>query len=120
MDSYNRGYGEGIFGLPVILNQTKIGDATIIRQSDVTAGAAGVNAGFYAIAYQLNGQKIISYRGTNFELEGGRESELAKDAFNGWTLGAGFSSAAQAQQAYPARPLPLPVPVVNEPLAGPA
>ena len=63
MDSYNRGYAQSINGLNVELGVTELGGATIIRQSDVVAGSAGVNAGFYAIAYDWNGETIISYRG---------------------------------------------------------
>ena len=72
MDSYNRGYGQGIGGLPVNVGVTTIGDATIIRQSDTAPNSPGVNAGFYAIAYDVSGvagfgttEKVISYRGTD-------------------------------------------------------
>ncbi|MBK9584509.1 MAG: hypothetical protein KA099_09420 [Alphaproteobacteria bacterium] len=47
MDSYNRGY-DGAVQLDVVLNSTKIGDATIIAargQPDAQA------IGFYALAY---------------------------------------------------------------------
>ncbi|MBL8637483.1 MAG: DUF2974 domain-containing protein [Alphaproteobacteria bacterium] len=65
MDSYNRGYGEGI-KLPVVLNTTKLGNATIASQSDTTATGQPVLAGFYGISYQLaGGEKVISYRGTD-------------------------------------------------------
>ena len=67
LDAYNRGYGQN-----VLLNAgdstggqnelgRKIGTAQIVRQ-DITDQAQA--AGFYAIAYQWNGETIISYRGT--------------------------------------------------------
>ena len=53
-------------------------------------------AGFYAIAYNWNGETIISYRGTNFDPGGSVEdfldSPLLKDAWNGWTLALGFNA----------------------------
>lgn len=55
MDSYNRGYGQGVKDLDVEIGITKIGNATIDRQSDVRLGTDGVNAGFYAIAYDMTG-----------------------------------------------------------------
>ena len=92
MDSYNRGYGQGINNLPVLLNVTRIGNAIITRQSDILANSDGVNAGFYAIAYDVSGAgvsgltgTVISYRGTDkmfanpFGYEGG-------DAINGYGL----------------------------------
>jgi hypothetical protein len=68
MDSYNRGYGanikiadvaqpDGSLGSP-----RSIGTATI-KNIDLPAGS--VATGFYASAYNWNGQNIISYRGTN-------------------------------------------------------
>lgn len=69
LDSYNRGYGQN-----VVLNSgdstagqdeagRKIGNATVI---DVPLPSGSIAAGFYAIAYNWNGETIISYRGTNF------------------------------------------------------
>ena len=63
LDSYNRGYGQTLGGLA---SSGLIGDATIQRQSNVTEGSSEVAAGFYAIAYDWNGETVISYRGTNF------------------------------------------------------
>ncbi len=68
MDSYNRGYNEGIVftnGNAVV--GTQIGNYTVSQQSDFEAGKPGVNAGFYAIAYQDNvsGAVTVSYRGTD-------------------------------------------------------
>ena len=64
MDSYNRGYGQGIKDLDVEIEMTKIGNATIYQQSDVELGTDGVNAGFYAIAYDMTGVAgFVSGRG---------------------------------------------------------
>jgi hypothetical protein len=69
MDSYNRGYNEGL-----IVNGNQIGNATLARQSDTLQGSAGVDASFFAQAYTINdtsidgltsGQTVISYRGTD-------------------------------------------------------
>ena len=52
MDAYNRGYGEGIFGLGGV--RSLVGNAEIIAQSDVKQGEAGVHAGFtlFNVAYK--------------------------------------------------------------------
>ena len=90
MDSYNRGYGQGVTHLEVEIRKTKIGNATIARQSDVRLGTDGVNAGFYAIAYDMtgvagfaSGERVIAYRGT--------DGILAGDLLYGWTLGGGVN-----------------------------
>ncbi len=65
MDSYNRGYDAGISGLS---ESGGLGNATITTTlSDVleTFEADAQAAGFYAIAYQWNGETVISYRGTD-------------------------------------------------------
>jgi hypothetical protein len=87
LDSYNRGYGQRIAGLS---DAGKLGAATILGQSDIRTGFAAVKADFYAIAYTYQGQTIISYRGTD---------NLAKDAVNGYGVGAGFSGGIFAPQA---------------------
>jgi hypothetical protein len=61
MDSYNRGYGAGILGLSNATN-TAIGTATIY---DTKGDSEAQGANFYAIAYNWNGETVISYRGTN-------------------------------------------------------
>lgn len=91
MDSYNRGYDAGISGLS---ENGGIGNATITTTlSDVseTFEADAEAAGFYAVAYQWNGETVISYRGTD------NPNPLAEgsDFWNGWTLGAGFPQASQ-------------------------
>lgn len=97
MDSYNRGYGEGIT-LPVALNTTKIGNATIISQSDTDATHDPVKKGFYGIAYQLaSGEKVIAYRGTD-DYNGILDYFTSKDV-GSWTLGTGNYRAEQALMA---------------------
>lgn len=67
LDSYNRGYGQTVFGLPA---SGSIGRADINRDSLVlgstSAGRVDEAAGFYAIAYEWDNETVISYRGTNF------------------------------------------------------
>ena len=58
MDSYNRGYDEGVEGLGDL--GAFIGTAEIVSQSDVQSGSDERAAGFYAAAYQWNGETIIS------------------------------------------------------------
>lgn len=63
MDSYNRGYGAGIKSIVGV-----IGNATVDRDSSVllTNGQRlDIPAGFYAVAYNYAGGKVISYRGTD-------------------------------------------------------
>jgi len=67
MDAYNRGYGEGIEGL--YGQNTRIGKASFISESDVLLGSVGVTSGFYASVYSYKEETVISYRGTDSELE---------------------------------------------------
>ena len=84
MDSYNRGYDAGITGLSDNSNGTvAIGGATIsgnVQDFDLPGDPQG--AGFYAIAYDWNGETVISYRGTNDYLSW----STANDAFSGWAV----------------------------------
>ena len=84
MDAYNRGYGAALPGLSDVIG-TKLGNATVI-------GAAGDSLaqshGFYAIAYESNGKKIISYRGTDDP----SILSTSSDLWNGWVQGAGIIS----------------------------
>jgi hypothetical protein len=63
MDSYNRGYNAGITGLSDDPNTTQIGNATVAARSSSLQNSPEVAAGFYAIAYNWNGETVISYRG---------------------------------------------------------
>ena len=84
MDSYNRGYNAGlVFGndandSEAINGVTQIGNYTVYRSlgNDVAK-----NISFYAIAYQYNGETVISYRGTDSLL----------DALTGYDIGAGVA-----------------------------
>ena len=94
LDSYNRGYGQNIGGLSA---SGSIGDATIVTDALIKLDEQKVlSAGFYAIAYEWNGETVISIRGTNFEfaesVEDALNSPIVLDVWNGWTVGGGFES----------------------------
>lgn len=101
MDSYNRGYNAGISdgehvenGVDLGLGDavgTLVGNARVISRVSSDPNGEAQAAGFYAIAYQWNGETVISYRGTD------NPNPLAEgsDFWNGWTLGAGFPQASQ-------------------------
>ncbi|TAL40169.1 MAG: tandem-95 repeat protein [Alphaproteobacteria bacterium] len=103
MDSYNRSYGEG-----VILTGTSVGTATILTDSEIFGNVEGsdirkdANIGFYAIAYQYDGQTTIAYRGTddlywkNILLN----FDLSLDQEHGWPVGAGFPDTDQSEMAF--------------------
>ncbi len=61
LESYNRRYGQNVGGL---LNIGQIGTATILTDSVVALGNATADTGFYAIAYEWNGETVISLSGT--------------------------------------------------------
>ncbi len=71
MDSYNRGYGAGLEDgvLDADINSDGLGEAgskignAIVKDADLPEGSQ--DAGFYAVAYEWNGQTAISYRGTD-------------------------------------------------------
>lgn len=91
MDAYNRGYNPGIeLHLPAATVNQHIGNATIIRQSDFTAGTQGYNSSFYALAYDYNGQTIVSYRGTDDPIGTITSSFFGSDIWDGWFLGGGI------------------------------
>ena len=67
LDSYNRGYGANVGNLP---ESGRIGSANI-REFEADEQDGWRAAGFYAIAYEWNGETIISapsssWRGSNF------------------------------------------------------
>lgn len=84
MDAYGRGYDAM---RPVLSDAigTKLGNATVIGSA---GDATAQKDGFYAIAYELDGQKIIVYRGTDDPSIFSRSSDL----WNGWVQGAGIIS----------------------------
>jgi hypothetical protein len=102
LDSYNRGYGQTIFGLPA---SESIGRADIDRDSLVlgstSAGRVDEAAGFYAIAYDWNGETVISYRGTNFPSTWtlSQIAELSNDVLGGWSMFSGIGSNTHASFA---------------------
>lgn len=62
LDSYNRGYNQGI----ILPDGGTLGDATIIAQSSSDAHSAEVGASFFAVAYKFpDNSVVISYRGTD-------------------------------------------------------
>lgn len=102
MDSYNRGYGEGVTGLGGL--GSKIGNATIITDSETVQETAtdGEALNFYAIAYDYGGETVISYRGTDDPL-GELPNAGSGDLLSGWAIGAGFTQDTQtllAEQFY--------------------
>lgn len=97
MDAYNEGYSPGM-SLP---NTTPIGgarrsaDSTAVLGVDANGVPVDQSATFYAVAYQWQGETIISYRGTQLSTL----SSTLGDVLNGWTVGLGFAAASQAQFA---------------------
>ena len=61
MDAYNRGYNPGIADLSDTVGM-QIGTATISNRSSSLANSPEVAAGFYAVAYQWNGDTIMASR----------------------------------------------------------
>ena len=94
MDSYNRGYDEGIEDLGGL--GTKIGRATISTDSETTSSTkdSAQAADFYAAAYSYDGGTVISYRGTNTAPEGAMNLDIA----NGWATGGGDFRASQLEE----------------------
>ncbi|MBE5073997.1 hypothetical protein IM511_06735 [Erythrobacteraceae bacterium E2-1 Yellow Sea] len=101
LDSYNRNYGQNVilYDGDITSGQNEagrqLGGATILNV-DLPNGS--ISAGFYAIAYDWNGETIISYRGTNFEFDSVADflgSPLYNDVFGGWTLGKRMPGASQ-------------------------
>lgn len=100
MDSYNRGYDQGLDVVAAGGSATQIGTATIGNASSTLASSPEVQAGFYAAAYTWNGQTVISYRGTNTD----SMLSLGADILNGWMTGAGVA-VTQASRRKPRPPL---------------
>ncbi|WP_375588333.1 hypothetical protein ABWH89_13540 [Hoeflea alexandrii] len=103
MDSYNRGYDAGISGLS---ENGGIGNATITTTlSDVseTFEADAQAAGFYAVAYQWNGETVISYRGTDNLIDWTNLNPWSDtpggDIWNSYLTGLGYTANNQAHLA---------------------
>ncbi len=85
MDSYNRGYGAGVAGLSNAVG-TLIGTAHIARRTE-DGDILAQQAGFYGIAYDWNGETVISFRGTdNFSAN---PTQGGSDVLNGWVAALG-------------------------------
>jgi hypothetical protein len=99
MDAYHQGYAAGIEGVG-----TQIGTATQNQQSNVNPQSEEVKARFYAVAYDWNGEKVISYRGTDNPSLGTGPVSGGSDVWNGYPIGAGqlASQAPLAEQFYDA------------------
>jgi hypothetical protein len=69
LDSYNRGYDEGVSDLGGI--GSMVGNYVIVDQSAIGPLTPEVAASFYAVAYKdSSGNIVISYRGTDDPLGG--------------------------------------------------
>lgn len=101
LDSYNRSYGQRLDELAVPefdfegnpTSVVKLGEAEIVRDSSVLTDESGrqdIANDFYAIAYDWNGETVISYRGTD---------NLGADALSGYAVGAGIGDGVVAPQA---------------------
>lgn len=123
MDSYNRGYDAAIdlrprdaFGNIVLDTQNnyepmasdkdgvQVGTATIITNSTVKLAATDDDIGFYALAYNYNGETVISYRGTDEPVTVPKTVnvlglDVLVDRYYGWSLAAGDLSSAQSLMA---------------------
>ena len=81
LDSYNRGYGRNVFvtGASAEANETGrwLGNAEILTDSVQEIGADAQAAGFYAIAYEWNGETIISTPSSSWRGSNGLQNRLA-------------------------------------------
>lgn len=104
MDSYNRGYNEGI-----VVSGTSLGGATISMDSEILGNVGSTEIrrdegiSFYALAYSydsngdgIGDQTIISYRGTD---NPDPTEFFDGDIWNGWSLGVGSSGSFYSKQA---------------------
>lgn len=102
MDSYNRGYNFGIGGangLSELSDGTVgIGNATVsFNIEDAGLEDLAEPQSFYAIAYEYDGQTIISYRGN--DVQPGLFPPRLGDATTGWPIGAGIIEGTQVDLA---------------------
>ncbi len=96
MDSYNRGYGQRLDVVAAGASNTQIGNATIGTDA-LPSGA--ISAGFFAQSYTLNGQKIISYRGTDQVITPPWSDSPGSDLWNGYGTAFGLPFNDQARMA---------------------
>ncbi|RWC64200.1 calcium-binding protein [Mesorhizobium sp.] len=107
MDAYNRGYGAGLADesnndLDGLGEVGQLGNATLLTRAsfgvDDQTYQSWQTAGFYAIAYDWNGETVISYRGTDNPDFFGAETG-ASDVWHGWITGAGVQGS-QSELAF--------------------
>ena len=107
LDAYNRGYGENVGGLetPTLdadgnpVEDIRLGRAQIISDSEAVLGPNAQAAGFYAIAYDWNGERVISFRGTNFVSDISDIPQLLgtyADISEGWSIFTGWGGSRNA------------------------
>ena len=87
--------------IPSDKSDTQIGNAMIAKNSSDVFQNADKPIGFYALAYNYNGEKIISYRGTD-DVDGFMDMiplPYNKDVYHGWSLGSGNIESEQAHMA---------------------
>jgi Ca2+-binding RTX toxin-like protein len=107
LDSYNRGYGSGITGLNDDVG-TKLGNFSINAHVNDELNPdlnPALEDGFYGIAYRNGDQVIVSYRGTDFNLDplsttptyDGQKG--GSDLVNGYGLALGVTDVPQATLA---------------------
>ena len=100
MDSYNRGYNAGIdFGINPDIANIGIGNAQTTITSSILGTGVDQADGFYAIAYQYNGEVVVSYRGTDL-LTGDPNRGIGGDFLNGYGVGVGVPDGPQALLAF--------------------
>jgi hypothetical protein len=109
MDAYNRGYdasieltGDQVGGATIVLDSSELGTITV-DGNEIDRHEA---IGFYALAYDYNGETIIAYRGTDYPKEGRTIPnpipglpDIPYDVNYGWNLGGGITASQQAQMA---------------------
>jgi hypothetical protein len=94
LDSYNRGYLPGYTEV-FERNGTAIGDATIKAASDPDREDVAFFAQSYVWSIDNVVNKVISYRGTTFEIG----INTGRDVLYGWTLSGGWANAPQPRLA---------------------
>lgn len=108
LDVYNRGYNAGIedggsSNVDGLGESGRIGDAIILSRADVGVTNqqydAWKAAGFYAVSYSLNGQTVISYRGTDHLLSNPWSDDVGSEIWNAYLQGLGSPLTAQAHLA---------------------
>lgn len=98
LDSYHRGYGPGLYFDRLGVSGSNIGLAQL---DDAKGDLAAQSIGFFAQSYLWNGEKVISFRGTDSDLSllSGSWWSSTDDQWNGWGIGAGSPDGPQAEMA---------------------